>query len=127
MLGVVASAFDMVRQRRPTGPAFPVDKDWKDDVRAAMKKQGISQGDLAARIGVTTSALTVLFRPVTKQTRLKPAIHRALGLLAPDASPVIEKDEAFSRLMRVWPHLSEEQRKLLLATSEVFAEKTTRR
>lgn len=123
MAAVFAFGPDMVRQRRPTGPAFPVDKTWKDDVRAAMKRKGISSADLALKIGVTKSALTVLFRPETKQTRLKPAIHRELGLVAPDNSPAIERDEAFSRLMRAWPSLSEDERHIVLATTEALAKK----
>ena len=117
MVAVATSVLDMVRQRRPTGPAFAVDSDWKRDVKAAMKRQGISQADLASKIGVTPSAITVLFRPETKQTRLKPAIHRELGLVAPEVEPAVEKDEALTRLLRAWSVLSDEERALLVATA----------
>jgi predicted transcriptional regulator len=123
MVVVVPSPFDMVRQRRPAGPAWTVDDSWKRDVKTAMKKAGISQADLAAKIGVTPSAITVLFRPETKQTRLKPAIHKVLGMLPPTSGAAITRDDAMNRLLRVWPTLSEEQRELVLATSEALAAK----
>jgi hypothetical protein len=37
--------------------------------------------------------------------------------------PVIDRDEAFTRLMRAWPSLTEEERQIVLATSEALAKK----
>ena len=62
---------------------WTVDKAWKDDVRALMKRNEISQADLARTLGVSPASLTFLFKPDTKQSRLVPAIHKALGLPTP--------------------------------------------
>lgn len=123
MVSVLPSLTDMVRQRRPTGPAWTVDESWKRDVKAALKRAGISQADLATKIGVTPSAITIIFRPETKQTRLKPAIHKVLGFMTPTSEPAVEKDDAIARLLRIWPKLTEQQRELLLATGEAFGAK----
>lgn len=115
---MLLSTYDMGRQRRPSGPHFPVDKDWKRDIRARMERQGISQADLARSVGCKSSALTVLFGPETKQSRLVPAIHRALGLSAPVSTSALERDEARSRLERVWHELTPSQREILLSVAE---------
>jgi lambda repressor-like predicted transcriptional regulator len=120
MVAVFPSSFEMPRQRRPTGPAWTVDDTWKDDVRVAMRKKGISRADLARQLGVSPSAITVLFRPETKQTRLKPGIHRILGFVAPESSPAIARDELYVRMMSVWSHLSDAEREHLIATGELF-------
>lgn len=126
MVAVLPFPPDMARQRRPTGPAWTVDETWKDDVRAALRSKGISRADLARQIGVSPSAITVLFRPETKQTRLKPAIHRVLGFVEPESAPAIQRDELWSRLKSVWSQLSDTEREHLIATGELFRAKKTR-
>jgi lambda repressor-like predicted transcriptional regulator len=123
MVAVFPSSFEMPRQRRPSGPAWTVDETWKDDVRAAMRSKGISRADLARQIGVSPSAITVLFRPETKQTRLKPLIHRALGFVAPESSPAVARDALYIRMMSVWPHLSDAEREHLITTGELLRAK----
>lgn len=81
-----------------------------------MKKAGISQAEMARRIHCKDSALTVLFRPSTKQSRLVPAIHRELGRPAP--STVTAHDEVLRRINTRWPSLSPEQRALVNALVE---------
>lgn len=114
----------MVRQKRPRGPLWTVDDDWKRDVLAAMVSKGISRADLARRIGVAPAAMTVLFRPTTKQSRLVPAIHRELGMVeTTSAVSAIERDDAFKRLQRIWKALSEKEREHLISTGELLAAK----
>jgi len=103
---------------------WPVDDQWKRDVLEAMKKRGISRSDLARELGVVRGSLTALFKPETRQTRLKPGIHKALGLVAPTGTPAIEKDEAIARLLRVWKELTESQREHLIKTGEMLAGKS---
>jgi AAA15 family ATPase/GTPase len=50
-------------------------------------------------------SLTFLFKPETKQSRLVPAIHKALGLPTPTTTRVDEGDELHERLERIWPDL----------------------
>jgi hypothetical protein len=91
------------------------DKAWKDDVRAWMKRQSISQADLARTLKVSPGSLTLLFKPDTKQSRLVPAIHRALGLTTPTTTRVDERDELRQRLEVIWRDLTQEQREILLS------------
>jgi hypothetical protein len=124
---MLPSLFDMVRQKRPQGRMWPVDEDWKKDIQVRMTETGISRADLARLIreqGVTCtpSAITILFRKETKQSRLVPCIHKALEL-ANTTTPAqaITKDDAFRRLQRVWRELTGEQREHLAATGELLA------
>ena len=90
---------------------WPVDDVWKATVRADMQRTGVSQAEMARRIGCKQSALTVLFRPETKQSRLVPLIHRELGRPAP--STVAAPDEVLRRINRLWSSLSKEARVLI--------------
>lgn len=48
-----------------------------------MDELSISKTELARMIGVTRAAMTTLFAPETKQTRMLPGIHKALRLAVP--------------------------------------------
>lgn len=76
------------RQPRPRGPFWPVDAVWKVSIRAAMERAGLSQAELARRIGCAQSALNLLWQPQTSQSRLVPAIHQVLNLVPPSTSAV---------------------------------------
>lgn len=80
-----------------------------------MEKHGVTQADLARQLNVSPGSLTGLFKAETKQSRLVPAIHRALGLAPPPPTRVIERDEARQRLDRIWRELTPEQREILLS------------
>jgi hypothetical protein len=67
------------RQPRPRGAWWPVDDGWKRDTKAAMKTAGLSQSELARRIGCNRGGVSVLFKSATKMSRLVGAIHEALG------------------------------------------------
>lgn len=71
------------KQPRPTGPFFQIDGAWKAAIRAAIAREGISQAELARRIGASPGSIVLLFKDETVQTRLVPAIHKALDLGPP--------------------------------------------
>lgn len=96
---------------------WTVDKAWKDDIRAVMKRQGMSQADLARTLKVSPGSLTLLFKPETKQSRLVPAIHRALGLSTPTTTRVDERDELRRQFDDVWRDLTPVQREILLSVA----------
>lgn len=62
-----------------------VSEKWKRDVQEAMLEKGISRAELSRRVRVSDAAITILFRESTKQSRLVPAINRALGLTPANA------------------------------------------
>lgn len=105
----------MPRQTRPQGPYFTVDAVWKSDIRALMEKRGISQAELARRIGASPGSIVLLFKNTTVQSRLVPAIHKALGLDAPTTTTISDRDDARRRLDRIWRDLTNEERELLIA------------
>jgi hypothetical protein len=82
-----------------------------------MARDGISLAELARKIGCGASALTVLFRTQTKQSRLVPAIHKELGRPPPSPvtapSTITASDEVLRKINRYWPLLSKEQRDLV--------------
>lgn len=117
------------RQKRPAGPMWTVDDEWKKDVLKRMADKGISRADLAREIDVDPAALTNLFKPWTKKTkqqsRLVPKIHKVLGMEPPvqdkDGIVAIASDEAFRRLKKIWKNLSDEQREHLIKTGQLLS------
>lgn len=71
------------KQPRPSGPYFQIGNAWKADIRARLESRGMSQAELARRIGASPGSVVLIFKPATVQTRLVPAIHRALDLEPP--------------------------------------------
>lgn len=102
---------EMTRQTRTRGQNWPVDKEWKRRVLLAMDEQGISRTEMARRTGCTPGAITVLFRPVTGESKLVPAIHRELGW--PPPTTTTASDEVLRRINAKWATLSKEQRDLV--------------
>lgn len=91
------------------------------DIKALLEKRGISQAELARRIGASPGSITLLFKPETVQSRLVPAVHKVLGLDPPsDATTIGERDDAKRRLDRIWNDFSDEDRATLLAVAERF-------
>lgn len=76
-----------------------------------MKEAGISQAEMARRIPCKPSALSKLWLPQTRMSRLVPAIHRELGRPAP--AMAITADEILRRINARWPSLSKEARILV--------------
>jgi ribosome-binding protein aMBF1 (putative translation factor) len=76
----------MVRKQRPQGRqvhyrgrAETVEEWWKDDLRAAMKKLGWDQKDLAAKIPVSPASITNMFKPGARSIRFKDRIEVLVG------------------------------------------------
>ena len=114
MVAVLTYRRDMHQRRRARGPYFPVDDDWKIAVRALMEKRGISQAEMARRVGASPAAITLLFKPDTVQSGLVAAVHRVLGLDPPGTTTITERDELRRRLDRVWRELSDVERELIV-------------
>lgn len=111
----------MPRQSRPRGRFSPVDAAWKSEVQALLRRRGISQAELARRIGASPGSIVLLFKPDTVQSRLVLAVHRVLGLEPPaDATTISERDDAKRRLDRIWSDFTDEDRAALLAVAERF-------
>lgn len=89
-----------------------------------MDEKGITRADLARECKVTPAAITILFRKGTKQSRLVPQIHKALGMVNnTEPAAAIERDDAFRRLQRVWKELTDAQREHLVRTGEFLVDK----
>jgi ribosome-binding protein aMBF1 (putative translation factor) len=108
----------MPGQRRPKGVMWVVSPTWKREVQDAMASKGISRAELSRLINVSDAAITILFRPSTKQSRLVPAINRALGLTPPTQSSG-EADGQLTELHEIWPDLDDEARRALLVMAGV--------
>jgi AraC-like DNA-binding protein len=102
---------NMKRQTRPSGPSWPVDEAWKRQVKLDMRLADISLAEMARRIKCSPSALTVLFREETKESRLVSGIHRELGRPAPAMQT--NTDETLRRINMRWASLTKEQRALI--------------
>ena len=71
------------KQPRPSGPFFQIGEAWKADIKALLERRGMSQAELARRIGASPGSIVLIFKDETVQTRLVPAIHKALDLDPP--------------------------------------------
>lgn len=78
------------RQPRPGGPFYPVDAAWKSAVKAALERCGLSQAELARRIGASPGSIVLILKDDTVQSRLVPAIHQALGLEPPTTTTAVK-------------------------------------
>lgn len=94
--------------------------DWKRDVLAAMEAQGISRAELSRRVKVSDAAITILFKPTTRQSRLVPAVNRVLGLTAPKQNSG-EIDELRAELDTHWQEIDDEARSTLLHMARQLA------
>lgn len=77
------------KQPRPSGPYFQIGDGWKADIKALLESRGMSQAELARRIGASPGSIVLIFKDDTVQSRLVPAIHKALDL-DPPGSAVVE-------------------------------------
>jgi SpoVK/Ycf46/Vps4 family AAA+-type ATPase len=91
---------------------------WKREVQEAMVEKGISRAALSRMVHVSDAAITILFKASTKQSRLVPAINRALGLTPPTQSSG-EHDEMLAELHAVWDDLDLDARKAILVMAGV--------
>lgn len=90
------------------GHGYPVKSTWQEDVKSHLSKLGITEKDLAKKIGCAQSTMhDTLNNPEARNSTLVPAIHAAIGwdpppdpqapvpLPSPDA---IELGHMFDRL-----------------------------
>lgn len=112
-----------VTQRRPVGPDWPIDKDWKEAVLDEMKARGWTQAEMARHVGVTPASISYLLSPTkTWQSKLVPAVHAALGWPPPMTTVSVGEDD-LADIRRLWTELTREQK--LLVTN--LAEQLTRK
>lgn len=112
----------MGRQSRPTGPFWPTPAKWKAWIEQVMADKGVTQADLHRETGASTAAISDLFNESknVRQSRLVPAIHRALGLPeplppAPRKRDERERDELLRELLELWLDLAAPDRELLMS------------
>lgn len=101
----------------PTGPAYPIDAEWRAKVLARMAEKRIRRSQLAKLIGCDPSSITILFRPDTVQSRLVPDIHRVLELPPPtatDGSPSEEPNALDDELRAAFAEMDEEGKRHFL-------------
>lgn len=102
----------------PSGLTYPVTAEWQEQVRQRLAELDMNQSDLARAVGTTSAMISYLLKH-GKQSRLVPAIHKALKWPAPDlpgdsVDSVHDSDPQKDALADVYDALSEEKRKLLL-------------
>lgn len=61
------------------GHGYPVKPAWQEDVKARLRKLGMTEKDLATKIGCAQSTMHQMLNQPGKQSALVPAIHFALG------------------------------------------------
>jgi transcriptional regulator with XRE-family HTH domain len=67
------------------GPAYPISKEWQDEVRARISEMGIKQNELARRAGIAISSLSEALKDGAVQTTVMKEINEAVGLPPPVA------------------------------------------
>ena len=60
-----------------------IDAVWQTQIRARMAELGVSQAELARRVGSSAAAMTLLFKPETTGSTFVSRIHTALNLAPP--------------------------------------------
>lgn len=69
----------VVAHKKPTGPQYPIDAAWKRRLQAALDEKYGNASELAREISCTPANISHILKPATKNTSLKPRIHKALG------------------------------------------------
>lgn len=94
---------------------WTIDDEWRRAVVARMRELGVTRADLARACNVNPASITVMLRHETKQTRLKPCIHKALGFQPPESTAARERDAELERIRQGWDELSEAERAVVTA------------
>jgi len=97
------------------------DREW---IKRRMKERRISVAALGKAIGQTRQAVYLLLDGTTKATYDWNAIVVALGGTPPSGTPPIT-DERLRSVVRRWPELSEEEKRLMEAMSKTFSTRKT--
>jgi hypothetical protein len=88
-----------------------IDDAWKSRVLALMERESISKKALADYCGVVPSAISYVFAPETKATKLRRKIAHFVGM---PAERTVEIDDRLRRLLDRWEDLPEADRDLVL-------------
>lgn len=100
----------------PTGASHPVDAEWRAKVEEALEKKGWTRKRLAEEIGCDPSAITVVMRPSTVQSRLRVMIDATLGIEDPALG------ELDAELLRAIRGLDDASKRHMLALVERMLE-----
>jgi transcriptional regulator with XRE-family HTH domain len=106
---------------RTEGPAYPVRPQWQNDVRAELKRRGMKQRDLAAKIGCAQSTVSEALAREARQSSLVPQIHATFGWappVDPQALPMLSPDAV--ELAHMFERLPEAARRKLLDDAEFY-------
>jgi hypothetical protein len=108
-------------QPRPSGPTYQITDDWLAWARARIAETGATYTSIAEAAGVTPSAISDIFRGVSKQTRVLPQINAALGGVPPSQIVTISPlDELKARIDAAWGDLDENERGLVAQLVDVL-------
>lgn len=103
----------------PRGPRYPTDAEWKDAVRRRLAELGMTQKQLADKVGCVPSAIAQMLAVEAKESSLKPLVHQALGWPAPSSGPAPDggapaglplASSDISELTHLWDAMTPEQR-----------------
>lgn len=103
-----------------SGSAYPITRQWQEDVRARMLELDWSQYDLAKAVGCTQPAIAWVLRPEAKHSALVPKIHKALGLAKPATPTVSAVDPERAELYEMLEKLSEDEISHIIATVKLL-------
>jgi transcriptional regulator with XRE-family HTH domain len=121
-----AIEFDAVKPRkRASRPLYAVNQAWREDVKAAMDRQGISITDLAKKVGISHSMISQLLddKAKTKSSKHVPKIHEVLKL--PPPQEVQAMTPLQFRWMQLYGRLDEDAILNLVELGEKMAPKVT--
>lgn len=90
-------------------------------VQQRMKERGVTRSALARMVNVDPSAITVLFSDKTTQTRLLPAIYKALGLADTQRPASVIAADELRMLTQLWADLSEDDRRTVFEVARGLA------
>lgn len=108
-------------QPRPSGPTYQITDDWLAWARARIDETGATYASIAEVSGVTPSAISDIFRGVSKQTRILPQINAALGGMPPTQIVILSQlDGAKARIDAAWRDLDDRERDLVSQLVDVL-------
>lgn len=104
----------------PDGPVQQITPEWKEAVRAALAKRGVTQAWLADRCGVHKSAITVMLRSETMTSRIVAQVRDVLGV----EPPVIGIGKISAEILDLANQLTAESLELTLNMMRSLPKKT---
>lgn len=105
------------------GPAYPISREWQDEVRQRIDVMGISQNELARRAHIAVSSLSEALKDGAIQTTVMAEINKAVGLPPPPTSFTPDNLE----LNYLWDNMSERDRGALIERARLAVESKRKR